>query len=424
MGLRTLAFVLIIAATSLYLLERLEPVLRPLLIAVLLTYLFLPVYTRLRRYMRPIFSFLIIAVGITLGLQGLARMVYRDVVLINLNLPRYLLREAELENQVRRIAKSLLPRLQQSRSTEAGAESEYSLTTELSQRIVRGAASAFMTVFLESIVVAFYMIFLLQSASRLAESDSEPASRRSEPWGSSKITQSINRAISEYLVVKVKASLLVGIPVGLACWALRDHRRGNLGHDHLLRQLPSLHRGSGGDRSSPGAGVPRVPHARAADLFALILLSHSRGHGQLDRADDDRQGAGAEPLDRADRAGILEPALGLRGDGPRRAHDGDLQDRARAYPGNPPAGPPDLRGRVKCLANAIGLLVSRLACAGGRRAKPPVSKSSLEVVRFCLLVLTLAGARSTTTCGLKGLPKSAPCFRPRQSLRDARIFGV
>ncbi|MGZ3383804.1 MAG: hypothetical protein ACXWNF_02540 [Isosphaeraceae bacterium] len=36
-GLRTLAFVLFIAATSLYLLERLEPVLRPLLIAILLS---------------------------------------------------------------------------------------------------------------------------------------------------------------------------------------------------------------------------------------------------------------------------------------------------------------------------------------------------------------------------------------------------
>ena len=62
-GLRTLAFVLVIVATSLYLLERLEPVLRPLLIAVLLSYLFLPVYKRLRRHMRPVFSFLIIAVG-------------------------------------------------------------------------------------------------------------------------------------------------------------------------------------------------------------------------------------------------------------------------------------------------------------------------------------------------------------------------
>ncbi len=217
-SLRNLTFVLLIAATSLYLLERLEPVLRPLLIAVLLSYLFLPVYTWLRRYMRPIFSFLIIAVGIILSLQGLARMVYRDVVLINYNLPRYLTRQTELESHARRISKSLLPWLQRPRAIESAGESEDALITELSQRIVRGAATAFMTVFLESIVVAFYMIFLLQSASRLPDRiRSSFSSERAR--GVLEITQTINRAISEYLVVKVKASLLVGIPVGLACWA-------------------------------------------------------------------------------------------------------------------------------------------------------------------------------------------------------------
>jgi predicted PurR-regulated permease PerM len=168
--------------------------------------------------MRPIFSFLIIAVGIILSLQGLARMVYRDVVLINYNLPRYLTRQTELESHARRISKSLLPWLQRPRAIDSAGESEDALITELSQRIVRGAATAFMTVFLESIVVAFYMIFLLQSASRLPDRiRSSFSSERAR--GVLEITQSINRAISEYLVVKVKASLLVGIPVGLACWA-------------------------------------------------------------------------------------------------------------------------------------------------------------------------------------------------------------
>jgi AI-2 transport protein TqsA len=119
---------------------------------------------------------------------------------------------------VRRLSKSLLPWLQRPRSMDSAGESEDSLTTELSQRIVRGAATAFMTVFFESIVVAFYMIFLLQSASRLPNRiRSSFSSERAR--GILEITQSINRAISEYLVVKVKASLLVGIPVGLACWA-------------------------------------------------------------------------------------------------------------------------------------------------------------------------------------------------------------
>jgi predicted PurR-regulated permease PerM len=66
--------------------------------------------------------------------------------------------------------------------------------------------------------VAFYMIFLLQSASKLpqriqASFASERARRILE------VTGTINRAISDYLVVKVKASLLVAIPIALACWA-------------------------------------------------------------------------------------------------------------------------------------------------------------------------------------------------------------
>jgi predicted PurR-regulated permease PerM len=217
-GLRTLAFVLIILATGLFLLERLEPVLRPLLIAILLCYLLHPVYSRLRRYMRPVLSLLFIAVGIILGLQGLARMVYRDVVLIDRHLPDFMKREAELEEHLRTLSKSVLPRFYRPRSLDASAEPGDSLTNELSQRIVRGAASAFMSVFLESIVVAFYMIFLLQSASRLPDRirssfSPERAGRILD------VTQSISKAISDYLVVKVKASLLVAIPVGLACFA-------------------------------------------------------------------------------------------------------------------------------------------------------------------------------------------------------------
>ena len=242
-GLRTLTLVLLTSATGLYLLERLEPVLRPLLIAMLLCYLFRPVYSRLRRYMRPILTFLIIAVGISLGLQGLARMVYRDVDRVAYNLPRYQEREAELESYARELSKSFVPKLQRPTikpTTPAASESDStgkdledseikkgqepssptrdSLTSELEQRILRGAASAFVSVFLETIVVAFYMIFLLQSASRLPD-------RIKASFSSSRadailqIMRSINRAISEYLVVKVKASLLVAIPVGLACWA-------------------------------------------------------------------------------------------------------------------------------------------------------------------------------------------------------------
>ncbi|QEH37762.1 AI-2 transport protein TqsA [Aquisphaera giovannonii] len=217
-SLRSLAAVLVILATSLYLLERLEPVLRPLLIALLLCYLFLPAYNRLRRHMRPVLAFLIIVVGLTIGLQGLARLVYRDVEVISHNLPRYMEREEEIEAKLRDLTKSWLPMLEHPRAGEAPGEADSTLTAELSRRIVGGAASAFVNVFLESLVIAFYMIFLLQSASRFPARirASFPADRSR---GLLAMTESINRAISEYLVVKVKASLLVAIPAAVACWA-------------------------------------------------------------------------------------------------------------------------------------------------------------------------------------------------------------
>jgi len=217
-GVRTLAYVLVIITTSLYLLEQLEPVLRPLLIGVLLCYLFLPLYNRLRRKMRPVLAFLLIAAGFTLGILLLARMVYRDVVEIDYKLPVYRQREAELEGKVRELTKSFTPRFKRPAQADEAVEPEDSLTSELSQRLVRGAASAFVSVSLESIVVAFYMVFLLQSASRLpSRIASSFSSERAR--GIMEIVESSNHAISEYLAVKVKASLLVAVPVGLLCWA-------------------------------------------------------------------------------------------------------------------------------------------------------------------------------------------------------------
>ncbi|MDR3622144.1 MAG: AI-2E family transporter [Paludisphaera borealis] len=216
-GVRTLAFVLVIIATSLYLLERLEPILRPLLIAVLLCYLFLPLYNRLRRKMRPMLAFLFIASGFTLGILLLTRMVYRDVVEIDSKLPVYQQREAELESKFRAVTKSFTPRFTRPAQIDEGVEPEDMLTSELSQRLIRGAASAFVSISLESIVIAFYMIFLLQSASRLPQRITASfSSERAQ--GIMEIVESSNRAISEYLAVKVKASLLVAVPVGLLCW--------------------------------------------------------------------------------------------------------------------------------------------------------------------------------------------------------------
>lgn len=217
-GLPTLAFILVIIATSLYLLERLEPVLRPLLIAVLLCYLFLPLYHRLRRRTSAMIAFLIISVGFTVGAVAAGRMVYHDVVSIDQNRPAYQQREAELESTFRKAVARLTPAIVEKPADGAELAPEDSLSAELSQRLVRGAASAFVSVGLESIVIAFYMIFLLQSAAglpgRIRSSFSSQRSGRIMT-----VVDSINRAVSEYLRVKVQASLMVALPVWALCLA-------------------------------------------------------------------------------------------------------------------------------------------------------------------------------------------------------------
>src|SRR5207248_3062555 len=152
----------------------------------------------------------------------LARMVYRDVDLIARNLPHYQEREAELENYVRELSKPFLPKVQRVRGkvsnpapSDTASELENpenspltkdeetipvardTLTSELAQRVLRGAAGAFVSIFLETIVIAFYMIFLLQSASRLPNRirASFSIERASTILG---VTERINRSISEY----------------------------------------------------------------------------------------------------------------------------------------------------------------------------------------------------------------------------------
>jgi len=218
-GVRSLAYVLIVVATSLYLLERLEPVLRPLLIAVLLCYLFLPSYKRLRRRLQPVLAFMLITTGFTVGILALGRMIYHDVVSIDQSRVLYKEREAQLEAKFRKAADSLTPAFARNKPDElAVADADDSLANAISERLVRGAASAFVSIGLESIVIAFYMVFLLQSAAGLpGRIRSSFSSQRAGRIMS--IVESINRAVSEYLVVKVKASLLVALPVWGLCLA-------------------------------------------------------------------------------------------------------------------------------------------------------------------------------------------------------------
>jgi hypothetical protein len=100
-SLYAVAACLVVAATSWFLLKELGPLLRPIILAVLLAYLIVPVDQWLRRRIPGIASAAVI-VGATLILfWGLAMLVYGNLVELNADMPRLLDRARRIVEEVR-----------------------------------------------------------------------------------------------------------------------------------------------------------------------------------------------------------------------------------------------------------------------------------------------------------------------------------
>src|SRR5689334_3375211 len=86
--LRTLATVLLVVALSIWLLDRLSVVLRPLLLAVLTAYVLLPYHNRLRKVFPPLVSVVLLAGAVVVLLSVIGFVVYASIVELQGDLPR------------------------------------------------------------------------------------------------------------------------------------------------------------------------------------------------------------------------------------------------------------------------------------------------------------------------------------------------
>src|SRR3954453_2578196 len=100
-SLYSLAACLVIAATSWFLLKELAPLLRPLVLAVFLAYLVVPIHQRLRRRISATASAAVIVGGTLVLVWGLAMMVYGSLVELNADLPRLIDRARKIVDGVR-----------------------------------------------------------------------------------------------------------------------------------------------------------------------------------------------------------------------------------------------------------------------------------------------------------------------------------
>jgi AI-2 transport protein TqsA len=209
----TIAHVLIAVATGWFLLQQLAPVVRPLLVAIFLAYILLPYHSRLRKQIGGAAS-----IGVLAGVTGafllsIALVTYASLLGLSEDIPRLHARAGELARTFED-AIGELPHWASSLKPSSPTESKIG---EQLARATGPLLSLAADVLLESIIIAMYLLFLLLEGSRFPE-------RVRRAYSSDRaeeilfIAGQVSAAIAGYLRVKVKASLVLAVPVGLILW--------------------------------------------------------------------------------------------------------------------------------------------------------------------------------------------------------------
>jgi AI-2 transport protein TqsA len=212
--LTSIAACLIVVAVSWYLLKELAAVLRPLLLAVFLGYIILPVHHRLAQKIPRIASVAVL-VGGSVGVLFLLGLLVQDSVAeLEEDLPRLTQRGEDVFNEIKEFMKDRMPWLVAPPEEDARENKE---RVKAIQKLVKGFLQVAANALLAAVVVAIYLLFLL------LESGSFPRRVR-KAFGEERageileVFNNINRSIANYIHVKVKASLLLAGPVALVLW--------------------------------------------------------------------------------------------------------------------------------------------------------------------------------------------------------------
>jgi AI-2 transport protein TqsA len=211
-----LAAAVLCAAGGWYLLKELAPLLRPLILAVFLAYTILPAHRALCRRVPAKLSGPLLALLVAAVVLGLAVVIYGNLVDLKSELPLLIERAGALIERLRTWGRGHLPAwlLDPIRDT-ARAEAE---TTARLKALASSLVNIAGNFFVEALVVAFYLVFLMLEAHRF------PARVRGgfppeQAEHVLTIIGSINRAMASYLRAKVLSSLTTALPVVAILWS-------------------------------------------------------------------------------------------------------------------------------------------------------------------------------------------------------------
>jgi AI-2 transport protein TqsA len=205
---------LVVTATAWYLLKELAPILRPLLLAIFLAYVILPIRVYVRGQTRGGMGHLALFLGLCLVLAAVGVIAYGDVVGLAHDVPRLHQRVNDLTAEATRYADAHIPALADTIRRTAFAEEQGAarLQDALGSLLNMTAGVA-----IEAVQVVFFLILILFEAARFPR-------RMQNAFANEKTDRmftmvgSINAAIASYLKAKVKVNIVLALPAMLVLW--------------------------------------------------------------------------------------------------------------------------------------------------------------------------------------------------------------
>ena len=208
------AIFLIIIATSWYMLKELAELLRPLLLAVLVCYIVIPMGKPFPKGQAAMKTILLLVSAALIVVLLLGLLLYGSLLQFNDQLPHLTERAKELGSEAKQFLDSNAPGV--SGATGDLSKIETMGETKLSEvggQMLRITAN----VLVEAVVVGLYVIFLLVEGHRLERRVERGFSNERAAQILDSV-QRINHGISHYMRAKVKTSLILAVPVAVFLW--------------------------------------------------------------------------------------------------------------------------------------------------------------------------------------------------------------
>jgi AI-2 transport protein TqsA len=205
---------MLVTACAWYLLRELAPLLRPLLLAVFLAYVVLPVGVYVKGQVRGGVAHLIPLFGLGALLAVFGVLSYGDLVELSRDFPRLQERTQDIFAQATAYARAHIPQLADLLEGTARAEEQ---GTSRIQEALSSLGTLTLGVLVEAVQVVFFLILILVEAGRLPER-LRHAFADEQAQQVFAMVSSINAAMASYLKAKVKVNALLALPVMIVLW--------------------------------------------------------------------------------------------------------------------------------------------------------------------------------------------------------------